>query len=79
MSAVVIRNKIWRSFRFAQQWGEQFYGSEFDFLSFYLTHDSFDINKIHLGVGDDVLDLDFHDAFVVDMDPVNAPCTVDES
>ena len=33
------------------------------------TDNSFDINQIHLGVGDDVLDLDFHYAFVADMDP----------
>ena len=69
VTPVAIRKKIRRAFRFAQQWGEQFHGSDFDFLTFYQTDDAFDINKIQLGVGDDVLDLDFHDAFVVDMDP----------
>ena len=49
--------------------GRTVYGHDFDFHNFYQTDDTFDINQIHLGVGDDVLDLDFHDAFVVDMDP----------
>ena len=69
VTPVAERKKIWRAFRFAQQWGEQFQGHEFDFLNFYQTVDTFVIDKIHLGVGDEVLDLDFHDAFVLDVDP----------
>ena len=69
VTPLAVRKKIRRAFRGAQQWGEQFYGLDFDFLNFYQTDDTFDINQIHLGVGDDVLDLDFHDFFVVDMDP----------
>ena len=69
LTTVAIRKKIRRSFRFAHQWGVQFYGEDFDFLTFYQTDDSFDINQIHIGRGDEVLDIDFHDALVLDMDP----------
>ena len=65
-----VRKKIRRAFRFAQQWGEQFYGLEFDFVNFFQTDDSHDINKIHLNAGDEVLDLDFHDTMVLDMEPL---------
>ena len=61
--------KIRRSFRFAHQWGVQFHGDDFDFLSFYQTDTSFDINRFHINAGNDVLDLDFHDALVLDEDP----------
>ena len=70
LTSDAVRKKIRRSFRFAQQWGEQFYGLDFDFINFYQTDDSYDINKIHFNVGVDVLDLDFHDTLVLDMDPV---------
>ena len=79
LTAVGIRKKIHRSFRFAHQWGVQFYGDDFDFLTLYQTDDSFDINQIHIGRGDDVLDIDFHDALVLDMDlQWDRYCTVDE-
>ena len=38
-------------------------------LTFYQTDDSFDINQIHIGRGDEVLDIAFHHALVLDMDP----------
>ena len=69
LSVIAIRRKIRRSFRFIQQWGTQFH-DDFDFLSYYLTDDTYDINKFHINVGDDILDLDFHDELVVDNDPV---------
>ena len=69
LTAVAIRKTIRDSSRFAHQWGVQFYGEDFDFLTFYQTDESFDINQIHIGRGDDVLDNDFHDALVLDMDP----------
>ena len=48
---------------------EQFYGPEFDFVNFYQTDDSYDINQVHVGLGDEVLDFDFHDTLVLDTDP----------
>ena len=69
LTTLAIRIKIRRSFRFAHQWGVQFYGEDFDFLTFYQTDDSYDINQIHIGRGDEVLDIDFHDALVLDVDP----------
>ena len=48
---------------------EQFYGPEFDFVNFYQTDDSYDINQVHVGFGDEVLDFDFHETLVLDTDP----------
>ena len=69
LSVLDIRKKIRRSFRFIQQWGTQFHGDDFDFLSYYLTDDTFDINKIQLTAEDNILDLDFHNSVVLDDDP----------
>ena len=68
LTTEAVLRKIRRSFRFIQHW-RVFYGNEFNFLDFYRTDDSFDINKIHVGKGDEVLDLEFHDTLVLDMDP----------
>ena len=47
----------------------QFCGEDLDFLAFFQNDDSFDIDQIHIGRGDEVLNIDFHDTLVLDMDP----------
>ena len=78
VTTVAIRTKINRSFRFAYQWGVQFYGDNFDFLIFYQTDDSFDIYLIHIGRGHNVFDIDFHDSCFRHGPLVTCQCTVDE-
>ena len=58
--------RIWVSLRFVRS---QFHGDDFDFLSYYLTDDTIDINKIHLNAGDNIFDLDFHSSVVLNDAP----------
>ena len=38
---------------------------DYDFVNFYHPEDSYDINQVHVGFGDEVLDVDFHDTLVL--------------
>jgi hypothetical protein len=67
-----VRKKIRRSFRFAQLWGEQFYGSGFDLSRYWNESSKTDSNKMQFSVGQDTIEIQFGEDFdIVDEEPVH--------
>ena len=60
VNIVSVQKKIRRSFRYAQLWGMQFYGYDFDLSSFWNTSFDIDINKLSFGKGyNEVVEIQF--------------------
>ena len=67
-----VRKKIRRAYRFAQMWGEQFHGEDFDMASYWNETSSVDINKQQFSVGEEVVEVQFGATFdEVDESPQN--------
>ena len=67
-----VQKKIRRSFRFAQLWGEQFYGDSFDLSKCWNESLKVDINRMQFSVGEEIVEIQFGGDFdVVDEEPIH--------
>ena len=69
LTPFAVRKKIRRAFRCAQQWGEQFMAMILTSITFIRLTTLLTLIRFTLVSVTTVLDLDFYNAFVVDMDP----------
>ena len=72
LTVASVRKKIRRSFRFAQLWGEQFHGENFDLSTYWNSSSKVDINMMQFSVGEETVEVQFGEDFdVVDEEPIH--------
>ncbi len=72
INVFAVRKKIRRAFRFAQKWGEQFNGGDFDLYKYWNESMGSDINTFKYSGTDEIIEVVLEGvADIIDQEPIH--------